>query len=72
MPRDAVQRSAITPSKDEGRSCLPRMLRDAVQRSAISPSEDEGRSCLPRILRDAGFGQLAADLFTVRGAPPSP
>ena len=48
------------------------MLRDAVQRSAISPSEDEGGGCLPRMLRDAGFGQLAADLFTVRGAPPSP
>ena len=71
MPRDAVQRSAISPSEDEGGGCLPRMLRDAVQRSAISPSEDEG-GCLPRTPRDAGFGQLAADLFTVRGAPPSP
>ena len=48
------------------------MLRDAVQRSAISPSEDEGRSCLPQMPRDAGFGQLDADLFTVRGVPPSP
>ena len=48
------------------------MPRDAVQRSAISPFKDEERSCLPRMLRDAGFGQLAADLFTVRGAPPSP
>lgn len=72
MPRDAVQRSAISPSEDEGGGCLPRMLRDAVQRSAISPFKDEERSCLPRMLRDAGFGQLAADLFTVRGAPPSP